>query len=219
MLLLLISCSAQPSCPDEMVYIPKSTILIGDKEPLKTWQIPQQKITVEGFCIDKYEFPNRKGALPRFNVSYTDAKATCESLSKRLCFDSEWTRACRGVNGRRYSYGETKINGACQTNMKRDATETKMSPSGNFDQCVSPEGVYDLNGNVAEWVFDAFPHPSSPNFQKNPRALKKMQGWRMLRGGTAWSETHYGQDCTSRHGHETEWVKTDYGFRCCSNPL
>jgi eukaryotic-like serine/threonine-protein kinase len=201
-----------------MVFIPSSDIVIGDLPPLQTWQIPQHTVTVEAFCIDEYEYPNRKGTLPLFKVSYNESKSYCEALGKRLCFDTEWTRACRGNSGRLFSYGETKDKNLCHTKIEPEAKDTKMSPSGSFSNCVSPEGVYDLNGNVAEWIHDPFPHEQSPNFQKNQRALTKMEGWRTIRGGTAWSNTHYGQDCSSRHGHGTNWVKTDDGFRCCANP-
>jgi hypothetical protein len=46
------------------------------------------------FCIDRYEWPNRVRALPRIMVSYGEAKASCESVGKRLCSDTEWTLAC-----------------------------------------------------------------------------------------------------------------------------
>jgi len=58
--------------------------------------------------MDISEYPNRKGALPIFRVSFTEAKEHYEAIGKRLCFDSEWTRAYRGTTGRLFSYGTTK---------------------------------------------------------------------------------------------------------------
>jgi formylglycine-generating enzyme len=45
-------------------------------------------------CIDRYEYPDRKGAHPAWMLDWSEAQATCESKGKRLCTASEWTAAC-----------------------------------------------------------------------------------------------------------------------------
>jgi hypothetical protein len=58
------------------------------------------------FCIDRYEWPNKVGALPRYMASWYEAKASCEATGKRLCSDTEWTLACEGEDRRPYPYGD-----------------------------------------------------------------------------------------------------------------
>jgi sulfatase modifying factor 1 len=67
------------------------------------------------FCIDRYEWPNKVGELPQAMASWNDAKASCESIGKRLCSDTEWTLACEGPERHPYPYGDgyARDGGAC----------------------------------------------------------------------------------------------------------
>ena len=84
--------------------------------------------------------------------------------------------------------------------------------AGGWERCRTPEGVYDLNGSVSEWVADPWTGGPEPF---NPEARVDPETWGTLRGGTMWSGTFYGQDCTSRHGHAGHFRNIDDGFRCC----
>jgi formylglycine-generating enzyme required for sulfatase activity len=46
----------------------------------------------------------------------------------------------------------------------------RPAPVGSFPQNATPEGIYDLAGNVAEWVADPYAdqHPAGPGIQKDP---------------------------------------------------
>lgn len=78
-----------------------------------------------------------------------EAAALCESVGKRLCTDEEWVQACRGPQGLRYPYGAIYDGAKCNAESKIDAP----LPIGQTPAtCVSDYGVYDLNGNVWEWV-------------------------------------------------------------------
>ena len=57
------------------------------------------------FCIDRYEYPNIKGAHPAWMVDWYQAQATCESKEKRLCWAGEWTAACEGPAQTPFPYG------------------------------------------------------------------------------------------------------------------
>jgi formylglycine-generating enzyme required for sulfatase activity len=98
----------------------------------------------EGFCVDRHEYPGR-GRPPRRGVSLAAARAACHSRGTRLCSVEEWTRAC---GGRRFPYGETYQRGRCSTGGKAPR------PAGSRRGCRSRWGVYDLSGNVSEWVSD-----------------------------------------------------------------
>ena len=97
-------------------------------------------------CIDKYEYPDKQGAVPQVNVSYTDAQKLCEGQGKRLCSAEEWQWACSGLEGFPYSYGWVFDKATCNT-------EARIPEgSGNRYKCIGKFGVMDMVGNVFEWV-------------------------------------------------------------------
>jgi hypothetical protein len=98
-------------------------------------------------CIDTYEYPNVKGQEPRGNVSFEEAREACASAGKRLCSAEEWQWACSGVEGYTYPYGWHFEENFCNT---RGATH--VEPSGARQKCLGKFGVYDMVGNVFEWV-------------------------------------------------------------------
>ncbi len=123
------------------------------------------------FCIDRYEWPNKVGALPRYMASWHEAKASCEAIGKRLCSDTEWTLACEGEDRRPYPYGDgyERDQQACnidkpyiwphaekvydpRTAADELARLDQREASGARTACVSPYGVHDMVGNVDEWV-------------------------------------------------------------------
>src|SRR5690606_23731235 len=106
--------------------------------------------------------PNVKPAL----ASWFEAKAACEKAGKRLCTEEEWVSACIGepatdannngnftdgeVTGRMYPYGAFYEKGACRES--EDKYKGEAGPTGGNPGCRTPEGVYDLAGNLYEWV-------------------------------------------------------------------
>jgi hypothetical protein len=123
------------------------------------------------FCIDRYEWPNKAGENPVVMKTWYDARDACASVGKRLCGDSEWTLACEGQERLPYPYGYDRNSEACNidkphpdVNEKalgssdpkvRDAEVKRLwqgEPSGSRASCVSPYGVFDMTGNVDEWV-------------------------------------------------------------------
>lgn len=219
--ILLLSCQTEWSCPPEMILLDGGTYSVGESQPTQTWHQPSASVKLEPYCMDIYEFPNQKGKMPMGNVTWTEAKSLCETEGKRLCSSAEWGRACRGLEKRTVSYGEQYDRNKCNTAINGSGPgvgqPAPIKPSGIFPDCKSPEGIYDLNGSLSEWVSDPwsdFAEPFNPDAKPDPKT------WRTLRGGTMWSQTFYGQDCTSRHGHHGEtWKNVDDGFRCCANAV
>jgi formylglycine-generating enzyme required for sulfatase activity len=123
------------------------------------------------FCVDRYEWPNKVGALPTYMATWSEAKASCQGLGKRLCSDTEWTLACEGPERQPYPYGSgyERDQSACnidkpyiwprterifdpKTEVDELARLDQREPSGSRSSCVSPYGVHDMVGNVDEWV-------------------------------------------------------------------
>lgn len=74
---------------------------------------PDDMVEVGAACVDRYEAPNRAGALPLVMYTFVEAEAWCAARDRRLCFDDEWLAACAGPDGRAYPYGATRVPGTC----------------------------------------------------------------------------------------------------------
>ena len=196
-----VSPVTEEKCPKGMVYIPAGEFLIGSPsdDPLRDiGEKKLQKVFVDDFCIDIYEFPNQKGKKPMTNVTYEEAKAECEKAGKRLCTEEEWEKACKGVHFFRYPYGNDWNPNACATEDSR-GVDRSLSPSGAFPECKSSYGVYDMSGNLWEWTATVF-----------MRRLNDM----VLKGG-AYTSPDYASRCAYRYSLPPDERSPETGFRCC----
>ncbi len=160
------------------------------------------------------------GAVPQAYVSGDVAAAACAAAGKRLCTSAEWVRACEGPRGTTYPYGDAYAAGACNEGREAhpvvelfgDSADWSMrqmndprlnqlpgtvDPAGANPGCVSAEGVFDLHGNLHEWVSD-------------PEGT--------FRGGFYVDATINGDGCryrTTAHGRSYHDYST--GFRCCAD--
>lgn len=139
---------------DDMVLIPGGKFLFGEDK---------KKIEVGEFYIDKYEvtnaqfkkvkpeytFPTGKEDFPVTEISYFDTEEYCKEVGKRIPTSVEWEKAARGTDGRLYPWGDKfdskKINSS-------EAGKDGPVKVGSFEKGKSPYGVYDMSGNVWEWV-------------------------------------------------------------------
>ncbi len=117
-------------CPKEMVWI--------------SWKM-------QGFCIDRYEYPNKIGHRPRMVGDVRRAQTLCAEAGKRLCSASEWRRACGGPMLLTYPYGEHFNPSKCPARAQ-GGPPVPVQRSGSWSECKSPENVHDMSGNMAEWV-------------------------------------------------------------------
>lgn len=172
------------------------------------------------FCIDRYEFPNQKGAHPPWMVDFYDASGQCGALGKRLCYESEWTAACEGPDELPFPYGWERSAQKCNfDNAWVDPSLEKMYssdpavsgpelrrldrsvPSGSRPECVSAYGVYDLTGNFDEWALADYDRP------------KEKAVFAALKGG-AWG--HVRNACRPvTTSHDPTFTYYFVSFRCC----
>jgi sulfatase modifying factor 1 len=235
--------SPDAPCPDDMAHVqtsfcPDIERKCLDMEHEKTNHLPichafahEQRCRTDekpiDFCIDRYEYPNQKGAHPVWMLDWFQAQATCESKGKRLCWSSEWTAACEGPEHTPFPYGWERDHDACNMDSffidpRKPAPHAQFLfyskdpavsfpelsrldqsvPSGSLETCKSGFGVYDMPGNVDEWVVsDEAPHEKSK--------------WSGLKGG-AWG--HVRSQCRPMtFSHEPEFYYYFVGFRCCRN--
>ena len=170
------------------------------------------------FCIDRYEYPNRRGAYPAVMASWLDSERICAGEGKRLCTEQEWTFACEGDEAKPYPYGYERDADACVMDrqwLPYDAAALYSSDgelasaeldrlwqgeiSGSHPRCRSAFGVYDTAGNVDEWTTSVVPG-------ERPSVLK----------GGYWSVVRSGCRASTRaHGETFRFYQI--GFRCCSD--
>jgi hypothetical protein len=156
------------------------------------------------FCIDRDEYVAPGDSLPLVEQSWTSSKELCESLGKRLCFESEWEFACEGEQMLPYPYGFVRDAKRCnhdQTDLTRRGKmrDLRVAPDARPD-CTSPFGVRNLVGNVDEWTQrDGFIRP-----------------WRAsMRGG--WWLAGRNNCRAATTGHDEYYHGAQSGFRCCAN--
>lgn len=168
------------------------------------------------YCMDQYEWPNRRGELPTVRVTWHTARRMCEQAGKRLCTEREWTFACEGERSLPYLYGYQRDNNIChfdhqtrrpdRARLANPATANdeyarlyEAVPSGTYDRCVSPFGINDLTGNVDEWTVNESGQP----FQS------------ALKGG--WWGPIRARCRPATYSHNENFIYYQIGFRCCSD--
>jgi len=105
-----------------------------------------------------------RGRQPVINVSWDNAKRYVTWLSRitgkpyRLLSEAEWEYAARAGSDKAYSWGdEIKLDGKAMANCDRCGSEwdgKQTSPVGSF--APNAFGLYDMHGNVWEWVEDCY---------------------------------------------------------------
>jgi eukaryotic-like serine/threonine-protein kinase len=216
------------ACPVGAVLMPGGPFTLG--MPESEWQAagiqPKDRIvptkartvTLEPWCMDAFEFPNLSGEPPMVSVSWAEATSICGDQGKRLCTEDEWEAACRGTDGWAHPYGPTHEPGRCHDGIgsQEDTSNDVFHAVGTVSRCVTPTGIYDLDGNVSEWVDRVWNEPVDPT--RSTPNVPQGTVQHVLRGGTAWP-AFYGQDCHSRHPHPSGFDRGgDDGFRCCADP-
>lgn len=94
---------------------------------------------------------------PAVLVSQAEAEAFCTAWGEvrggigSLPTEAQWERAARGDDGRAYPWGATFVAGHGNT---RESGTGDMLEVATRTSAVSPHGVHDTGGNVAEWTRD-----------------------------------------------------------------
>ena len=194
--------------------------------PAPSAPCPGDMVLAGRACIDRYEAPNQLGAKPLRMQSALDAEAWCKERSKRLCSEDEWLRACEGPNRLAFPYGAKWERGRCNDDgsfrnpswkhlARWPAPEAvaeadkldQSNPSGERTGCVSAEGVYDLSGNVAEWVRRTRDNPT------NYEHVVKGCFW-----GRCFRPPHLPSCDYVNYAHPSGYRSYEMGFRCCVDP-
>jgi len=192
----------------EFVSVKGGRYIMGDISRKESDSSPPHRVTVSDFLISKFEVTFQqydkfceetgrkkpadegwgRGSRPVINVSWKDAVAFTEWLSQksgrkfRLPSESQWEYAARAGKTNPYWWGTQKEkNMANCFDCDSEWDNLSTAPVGSFKP--NPWGLYDMNGNVSEWVFDK----AHEGYEKAPETedpwLENGLDMRIVRGG------------------------------------
>ena len=158
-----------------------------------------------------------KDDMPAICMTQKAAITFCKWLSAktgvkyRLPTEAEWEYACRAGTTTRYSFGDS-------ASKLRDYAWYKVNSKDAYHKPglkkPNPWGLYDMHGNVAEWVLDAYnekgyPKPKTPDtVVDNPLVLPKTLYPRVVRGGSYADPTKLLRSA-ARMGSTEDWKMRD----------
>lgn len=234
---LSVGLSTQSDSYSGMVLIPSGDFIMGNDIKNELGFSPAHKVKVDSFYMDKCEVTNRDyfrfcqetgHKLPEFwntdifksgekyldypvvGINWYDTKKYAEWAGKRLPTEAEWEYAARGgLVGKDFPNG----NEWTKEKARQDSSGWKnlIEPVGIYE--ANGFGLYDMSGNVWEWVSDRY---SADYYEvseiSNPKGPEDGKD-RVIRGGS-W---HSGLMCKKvyyRQGLPGHWCDFAVGFRC-----
>ncbi len=172
----------------------------------------REGITEPSFMLDR-KWSGRN--FPVVGISWYEARAYAAWVSRetgrryRLPTEAEWEKAARGSHGIEYPWGEEFNSDWCNS---LECGLNRTSPIGIFPQGISPNGCYDMAGNVWEWCldwYDAEYFTKAP--EKNPQGPES-GAQRSVRGGS-WKVDAFECRTGFRNFAEPTLRDDDLGFR------
>lgn len=218
----------------EMVAVAGGSFRMGgtdtNSKSVREDELPVHEVTLDPFKIGKLEvtcalweavmgslpYGNQGPAYPVGNVSWYDAQRFIRELNAltgrkfRLPTEAEWEYAARGGQA---SHGYPLAGSQFAVQVAQYGYEDmKTRPVGRLRP--NELGLYDMSGNVFEWVQDR-PGPYTEEAQVNPVGPQEAEGGadlRTLRGGSAaatWDKCRV----SNRNEFEASRFRTTFGFR------
>jgi formylglycine-generating enzyme required for sulfatase activity len=191
---------------------------------------PRHPVTLGPFEISTTEVTNAqyrrfrkdyKGDddLPAANITWSDARAFCKHYDYALPTEAEWEYAARAGTTTAYSFG----NDSEQLGKYSWYSENSESKTHPVDGLAPNDwGLYDVHGNVREWVEDCYDedaYQGRRTLAVNPKIGGAIGGcrYRVLRGGSALSVPRLLRSAVRDWFGPGDWLGV-VGFRCVRRP-
>ncbi len=153
--------------------------------------------------------------LPATWVTWYGADAYCRSIDRRLPTEAEWEHAARGPQNLLYPWGDTFDPIRANSNQ---ANVGGTSPVTDYINGISAFGLFNMAGNVQEWVadwygFDYYTRSPQANPTGPEAGLQKV-----LRGGS-WDTGPLFLRSVHRRSAEPTAASSAIGFRCVADAV
>lgn len=168
------------------------------------WGNPAEDIRASGLCNGGIE---GREDHPVNCVSFDEAKAYCAAYDKRLPREEEWEWAARGgPKALRYPWGaaDAAADELCwsRPHQKRLSKRGSTCKAGSFPMDKTPDGIFDLAGNLSEWVI----------------GTSQKRHYAALRGASFWAVDD-GYVKAALWGFDSPAPRSEvFGFRCAKDP-
>jgi len=208
----------------KMAYIEAGDTLIGALPNESSIDfLPISRVKVDAYCIDVNEVTNfdyqnagfelhkktpqqfRNNEQPVVNINWLQAQEFCHLKEKRLPTEAEWVKAAKGADERRFPWGNSwpscqvaNYNGVPGQGCGTSST----SNVGTKIKGVSPYGLFDMAGNVFEFV----------HIRTDDSIIKDQ----LIKGGS-WSSERQHLPISYRRITGIDVIGKHIGFRCAKN--
>jgi len=223
-----------------MRLVPAGEFTMGSE--LEENQKPIHIVYLDAYYIDKYEVTNQAyqkcvdagvcrapsdkssstrkeyygnpgfSNYPLIYATWIMANEYCQWRDTRLPTEAEWEKAARGTDARIYPWGSEF--GCDFANMVIQGLQCfgDTNAVGSYETGISPYGLYDMAGNVAEWTSTVMkPYPYDKNDGREDSSVLRSH---IVRGGSWFYENETYSRVSKRDELNSMTNDPDIGFRC-----
>jgi formylglycine-generating enzyme required for sulfatase activity len=220
----------------KLIYIPAGDFVMGDNG----FDAPIHTVTLDGYWIQQTKVTNRMyeqcvktgsctpptqelggpvfnnpdfASHPVVGIDWNQAQAYCTWIQGSLPTEAQWEKAARGLNGNAYPWGSSEP--SCDL-LNYANCNGRTSNVTTFEIGKSAFGLFDMAGNVFEWVSDWYdPNYYAQASSANPTGPQSGQ-YRVIRGSSFETASEQTFSAIRRFNEQLD-AGRDIGFRCAVN--